>query len=107
MIKLEPGAGQAIRSFLAEKGLQKPLRIELQSSGCCDAILGLSVGSINEHDLIYQLEGLTFLIAPEIEQQVGDVTISYTADTAGMGFVITSTIPISEWAGFGVCKIKT
>jgi Fe-S cluster assembly iron-binding protein IscA len=106
MVKLESGAVCAIKLFLAEKGLQKPLRIELQSSGCCDATLGLSVGSINEHDLIYQLEGLTFLIAPELEQQVGDVTISYTDDTAGMGFVITSTIPISEWAGFGVCKIK-
>jgi Fe-S cluster assembly iron-binding protein IscA len=106
MIKLEPGAGRAIKSFLAERGLQKPLRIEMQSSGCCDATLGLSVDSVHEHDRIYELDGLTFVISPETEQQVGDVTIAYVDDTAGKGFVLTSTIPISEWAGFGVCKIK-
>jgi Fe-S cluster assembly iron-binding protein IscA len=106
MIKLEPGAGQAIRSFLTENGLNKPLRIEFQSSGCCDATLGLNVDNIHEHDQIYELDGLTFVISSETEQQIGDVTISYVDDTARKGFVITSTIPISEWAGFGVCKIK-
>jgi Uncharacterized conserved protein len=105
MVKLEPGAGQAIKSFLAEKGLQKPLRVELQSSGCCDAVLGLSVDAIHENDRVYQSDDLTFVISPELEQQVGDVTISCLTDTAGTGFVLTSTIPISEWAGFGVCKI--
>jgi Fe-S cluster assembly iron-binding protein IscA len=106
MVTLGPGAGRAIRSFLSEKGLQKPLRIELQSSGCCDAVLGLSVDRVREDDQIYELDGLTVVISRETEKNVGDITISYVDDTTGEGFVITSTIPISEWAGFGVCKIK-
>ncbi len=106
MVTLEPGASRAIRSFLNEKGLQKPLRIEIQSSGCCDSILGLSVDRVHEDDQIYELDGLTFVISRETEKDVGDITISCVADTTGEGFVLTSTIPISEWAGFGVCKIK-
>ena len=107
MIRLEPGAGQAIRSFLAEKGLGRPVRVDLQSSGCCDASLGLSVDTPGESDLIEELDGLTFVMSPETYQLVGEVTISYVNDAGREGFVITSSKPLNEWSGFGVCKIRT
>jgi Fe-S cluster assembly iron-binding protein IscA len=105
MIELEARAGQAIKSFLAEKGSQQPLRIHLQFTGCCDPSLGLSVDNIHESDLIQEVDGLTFVISPEVHQLVGDVTISYTDEIGRKGFILTSDKPLSEWDGLGVCAI--
>lgn len=106
MIILKPTAAKAIRSFLMANGMQKSLRVELQSSGCCDPTLGLLVDTIEPSDIVYQVDGLTFAIHPETEQQFGDFHIAYVEETGKTGFVITSTRPVSEWAGFGVCNIK-
>lgn len=107
MVTLEPGAGQAITSLLAEKGIQRPLRIELQFSGCCDPTLGLGVDTIRESDLVQELDGLTFVVSPETYQLAGDVTISYVEEAGRRGFVLTPSKPLSEWDGFGVITIKT
>jgi Fe-S cluster assembly iron-binding protein IscA len=104
-VKLEARAGQAIKSFLAEKGIQRPLRIHLQFTGCCDPSLGLSVDSIREPDLIEEADGLTFVIDPEVSQLAGDITISYTDEIGRKGFILTSDKPVSEWDGLGVCAI--
>jgi len=107
MIRLEQGAGRAIVEFLTERGLTQPVRIELQSSGCCDSILGLRVDAIREADLIQEAEGLTFVMNQETSRLVGEVTITHMDDGVRKGFVITSSNPVSEWAGFGVCHIMT
>ena len=106
MIKLEANAGRAIKSFLAEKGCHPPLRIQLQSSGCCDPILCLSADQIRETDLVQEMDELTFVISSDIYQLLGEVTISYGNEHGKNGFVITSTKSVSEWEGFGVSNIK-
>jgi Fe-S cluster assembly iron-binding protein IscA len=103
---LEPGVSQAIRSFLTDKGIQQPIRIELNFSGCCDASLCLRADTILETDLTLQLDGLTFVIDPEIYQLVGEVTASYVDEMGRKGFVLTSSKPAGEWDGFGVSDIK-
>lgn len=107
MVTLEPGAGHAIQSLLAEQGIQRPIRIELRFSGCCDPTLGLSVDAIRESDLVQELDGLTFVISPETHHVVGDVTISYVEETGRKGFVLTPSKPVGEWDGFGVTTIRT
>ena len=107
MVTLEPGAGQAIKTLLAEQGIQRPLRIELRFNGCCDPALGLSVDDIRESDLVQELDGLTFVISPETHQLTGDVTISYVEEAGRRGFVLTPSRPLSEWDGFGVITIRT
>jgi len=67
--------------------------------------LGLSVDSIREPDLIEEVDGLTFVIGPEVHQLVGDITISYTDEIGRKGFILTSDKPVSEWDGLGVCAI--
>jgi len=104
-VKLESRAGQAIKSFLAEKGIQRPVRIHLQFTGCCDPSLGLSVNSIRKPDLIEEVDGLTFVIDPEVYQLVGNITISYIDEIGRKGFILTSDKPVSEWDGLGVCAI--
>jgi Fe-S cluster assembly iron-binding protein IscA len=106
MVKLETSAGKAIKAFFSEKGFQGPLRIHLQSTGCCDPSLCLSVDHIQESDLIQEVDGLTFIISPETREVVGEVTISYMDEIGRQGFVITSSKPVSEWEGFGVSTIR-
>ncbi len=104
-VKLDGSAGQAIKSFNVEKGIQWPLRIHLQFTGCCDPSLGLSVDRIRESDLIEEIDGLTFVISPEVYQLTGDVTISYTDETGRKGFVLKPEKSVSEWDWVGVCNI--
>jgi Fe-S cluster assembly iron-binding protein IscA len=106
IIKLEPGVSQAIRALLADKGIQQPIRIDLNFSGCCDASICLRMDTILETDLTVELEGLTFVINREAYQLVGEVTISYMDEMGKKGFVLTSSIPVGEWDGFGVSDIK-
>jgi len=107
MVILEPGAGRAVKSLLAEQGAQRPLRIELQFSGCCDPSLVLSVDAIRESDLVQKSDGLTFVVSSETHQLVGDVTISYVGEVGRKGFVLTPSKPVGEWDGFGVITIRT
>jgi Fe-S cluster assembly iron-binding protein IscA len=60
---------------------------------------------MHESDLIQEVDGLTFVIGPEVDQLVGDITISYTDEVGRKGFVLTSDKPLSEWDGLGVCAI--
>jgi Fe-S cluster assembly iron-binding protein IscA len=106
LVTLDPGAGQAIKSLLSERGAQGPVRIEIQSTGCCDSSLGLIVDTVRESDLVEELDGLTFVISPETHQLVGEVTISYTTDAGREGFVLTSSKPLSEWDGFATRTIR-
>ena len=106
MIQLEPGAGQAIKSFLAEQGCRGPIRIDLNSTGCCDVSLGLSVDQMRASDLIEEVDGLQFVMSPETYQLVGEVTISFVDEKEKRGFVLGSSRPVSEWDGFGVCSIR-
>jgi len=106
MVTLDANASDAVKSALAEKGVQGPIRIELGSTGCCDASLGLSVDTVRESDLVEEVDGLTFVISAETHQLVGEVTISYTDEAGRKGFVLTSSKPVSEWDGFASCSIR-
>jgi Fe-S cluster assembly iron-binding protein IscA len=106
IIKLEPGVSQVIKSFMADKGIRQPIRIDLRSSGCCDASLYLCMDDILDTDLTVELEGLTFVINPDTYQLVGEVTISYVDEMGGKGFVLSSSKPVGEWDGFGASEIK-
>ena len=102
LVTLDPGAGQAIRSALAEAGVQGPIRIAITSSGCCDPSFGLAVDRIRESDLVEEIDGVTFVMDLETHDLVGEVTIGCKED----GFAVTSAKPLSEWDGFAPCRIR-
>lgn len=106
-IKLEPAAGRAAGKFLNERGISRPLRIDLNFTGCCDASLCLRVDDIGESDLYTEVEGLTFIVDPEIYNLAGGIAIACVEEDGRTGFMLTSERPVSEWEGFGVSEIKT
>jgi Fe-S cluster assembly iron-binding protein IscA len=95
-VKLESGAGQAAGRFLKEKGISRSLRIDLRFTGCCDASLGLRVDDISPGDLYTEVEGLPFIVDPDIYQLAGEVTITYVEEKDRTGFLLTSEKPVSE-----------
>jgi len=105
-INLIPGAGPAASKFLNEKGISRPLRIDLRFTGCCDASLGLRVDDISEADLYIEAAGLIFIIDPEVYRLAGEITVAYLEEEGRKGFVLTSERPVSEWEGFGVSDIQ-
>jgi len=52
------------------------------------------------------LEGLQFIISPATYELAGDVTIAHVDEKGRQGFIVTSSKPMSEWDGFGVCNVK-
>jgi Fe-S cluster assembly iron-binding protein IscA len=105
-VKLTPEAKRSIETFLKEKGVQDPIRIDIQSTGCCDPSLGLFLDRLRPADLVEKSDGLQFVISPDILKTVGEVTIAWVDERDKKGFVITSSKPLSEWEGFGVCDIQ-
>lgn len=105
-VKLESGVALAAGRFLNEKCINRPLRIDLRFTGCCDASLGLRVDDISESDLYVEADGLTFIMDPEVYRLAGEVTISYVEEGGRKGFLLTSERPVSEWEGFGASDIQ-
>jgi Fe-S cluster assembly iron-binding protein IscA len=105
-IKLTPEAARSIKTFQKERGLLDPIRIDIQSTGCCDSSLGLFLDRLRPADLVEESDGMQFVLSPDIFQTVGEVTIAWGEERDKKGFVITSSKPLSEWEGFGVCDIR-
>jgi len=105
-VNLEPAVVASIKLFLAENGLDGPIRLELQSSGCCDPSLGLCVDRVRQDDLLHETDGLTFVISPATHERVGQISISFKDDILNRVYVVTSEKPLNEWAGFGVSQIR-
>jgi Fe-S cluster assembly iron-binding protein IscA len=105
-VELTPEAIRSVKKFLEERGVQAPIRIDIQSSGCCDPSLGLFLDHRRPADLVEESDGLQFVISPDIHKTVGEVTITWVDERDKKGFVITSRKPLSEWEGFGVCDIR-
>lgn len=97
----------AIKAFLAEAGAQGAVRVELASSGCCDASLALRVDAPRESDHVEEAEGVTFVIDPDTRDLVGEVRVFYVDEPGRKGFVLTSSNPVSEWDGFAPTNITT
>ncbi len=107
LITIDQPAIEAIRKELEGKVCPLTLRIEIRSSGCCDASLCLVSNTAEEADLIESVEDLTIRMSPSTYELVGTVSISYVDDAQKKGFVLTSSKPLNEWEGFAACNIKT
>ena len=106
IIRLDPGVSQAITRLLKEKAISLSLRLDLNFTGCCDASLCLRPDEAGADDAVLEIEGLTFLIRPEVYELTGAITISYVEEPGKKGFVLKSSKPLSEWDGFGLTDIK-
>ena len=100
MIKISPNDSAIIQSILSQKGLSCSVRIEIRSSGCCDASLGLMADTAAETDLTEEIEGLKLVMRPALYALVGEVSIRCAQNSGREEFIVTSEKPLNEWEGF-------
>ena len=105
IVTLGPGTAGAIKTWMSGNNAHGAVRIEIRSTGCCDASLGMRIDSARESDLVVIIEGITFIVDREIHDLVGQISIARSDEPNRTGFIITSSIPLNEWAGFGTCDI--
>lgn len=103
VVMTDPGVCEAIAEELAGQNRSGVIRIELVSTGCCDASLGMRLDEVRESDLVEEVESLTFVLSSKTYELVGRVRIACRKNAQ---FVLTSEKPVSEWDGFGACTIK-
>ncbi len=103
VITADPGVCKAIAEEVATNNPGGVIRIELMSTGCCDASLGLRLDKAGESDVVEKIEGLTFVLSRKTYDLVGRVRISRRGNAQ---FVLTSEKPVSEWDGFGSCSLR-
>lgn len=107
VIRLEPGAAEAIHAFLSENSLKdRAVRVDLRAAGCCDPSLVLVADNKDVSDLVEQEAGLTLVMRPEIYNLTGTVTIAFVNEPNKNGFVLTAERPLGEWDGFGTSGIQ-
>ena len=70
-IKLTPEAARSIKAFQKENGVFDPIRVDLQSTGCCDPSLGLFLDRRRPADLIEESDGIQLVISPDILRPSG------------------------------------
>ncbi len=97
---------QKIQQFLVQKGQACCVRVEIRSSGCCDAALGLAAQEPAQTDIVEQHDSLQIAMPLEIYQLVGGITISGSDDEPLQNFFLTSEKPLNEWSGFAPCSIQ-
>ena len=105
LVILGPGTAGAIKTWMSGNNARGPVRIEIRSTGCCDASLGMRIDSGRESEPAVTIEGITFIVDREIQNLAGQISIARCDEPHRKGFIITSSIPINEWAGFGTCEI--
>ena len=106
IVKLDQRAYRAIISELLERNLPLSIRIEICSTGCCDASLGLRPDEADVYDVTEEIADLKFIMNSNVCTLVGEVSISYVDEDGRRGFIITSQRPLNEWEGFAICDIK-
>lgn len=104
MIACEARALAAVKDELARQGSAGPVRIELRFAGCCDASIGLRIGSADDGDLTQDIGGVTFVVSPEVFETAGDISVGYCDEAGRRGFILRSERPVSEWQGFAPCS---
>ena len=106
MVKLDQRAYRVIQSELLARNLPFSIRIEICSTGCCDASLGLRPDEADVYDVAEEIADLKFIMNSNVCALVGEVSISYVDEDGRRGFMITSKRPLNEWEGFAICDIK-
>ena len=105
IVTLGPDTAGAIKTWMSGNNAHGAVRIEIRSTGCCDSSLGMRIDSTLQSDMVVIVEGITFVVDRKIHDLVGQISIARSDEPNRAGFVITSSIPLNEWAGFGTSEI--
>lgn len=105
MMEVTPAASEALKAVMAEKNLDPPIRIFLQS-GCSGSQLAMGVDQARDGDDQFDVDGVSYVIESKLAKLVGDMKLDYLSDDSQQGFMLTSAKPLPqpEGGGCGSCS---
>jgi iron-sulfur cluster assembly protein len=96
MIEVTSAAGEAIAAFMKEKELDSPFRVFLESGGCGGPSLRLVLDEKKDGDEEFEIGGLTYLIAKDLSEKSGKVTVDFVDNGWQQGFSLESENPMGD-----------
>jgi Fe-S cluster assembly iron-binding protein IscA len=106
MIEVTEKAQEKIDNYLKENSVGTPIRIQVTEGCCCGSYLGMAVDAFKEGDSTYAAKGVTYVIAKELIEQIGRVTIDFVEKDGMSWFQIDSENPLpgSQTGGDPCCS---
>ena len=101
MMEVTPAASEALKAVIAEKNLEPPIRIFLQS-GCSGSQLAMGVDQARDGDDQFDVDGVSYVIDGKLCELVGDMKLDYLTDDQQQGFMLSSSKPLPQPEG-GSC----
>ena len=96
MIEVTEKAQAKIDNYLQENSVQAPVRIQV-AEGCCEGpYLAMAVDEFKEGDNSYEANGVTYVIAKDLIEQLGQITIDFAEKDGMSWFQISADNPLPE-----------
>ncbi|UCF82147.1 MAG: IscA/HesB family protein [Desulfobacteraceae bacterium] len=96
MIEVTEKAQEKIDNYLQENSVKAPIRIQV-AEGCCGGpYLGIAVDEFVEGDNRYEANGVTYVIAKDLIERVGQITIDFVEKKGMTWFQVSSQNPLPE-----------
>lgn len=96
MIEVTETAQEKIDNYLQENSVQAPIRIQV-AEGCCEGpYLAMAVDAFKEGDNSYKANGVTYVIAKDLIEQLGRIAIDFVEKDGMSWFQITPENPLPE-----------
>ncbi len=100
MMEVTPAASEALKAVMAEKNLEPPIRIFLQS-GCSGSQLALGIDQARDGDEQFDVDGVSYVVDKKLSDLVGDMKLDYLTDDGQQGFMLSSSNPLPQSSGGG------
>lgn len=101
MFKVTEKASEMLKEFFKTRDKVEPLRIHVAGMSCSGPQMGIALDELNENDSVFELDGLTFIIATDLLEQAKPIEVDYIITPGGEGFTIDHKLKNS--AGCGGC----
>ena len=95
MIQITDAASLAIKEIIAQQGIEDSIRV-VMAGGCSGASLGLTTDKPAEDDLSHDHDGVNYIMAKDLNEQVGQVTVDWIDDDRGKGLLLTPEKPLAQ-----------
>ncbi|TKB07122.1 IscA/HesB family protein [Desulforhopalus sp. IMCC35007] len=99
MLEVTTLASEKLVEYMQVNNISSSLRVALMQGGCSGPSLGLALDEEKATDELFAKEKLTFLIAKDLLEQCGSITVDYADAGSRSGFTITSANPLPNVGG--------
>lgn len=94
MFKATELAVKNLSTYLTENKTTSSIRVFAQAGGCSGPSLALALDEKKSDDLVFENNGITFVVEESLMQQCIDITIYFVDAGNRSGFSITSSTPL-------------